>query len=76
MAGEQEVRKNGDQVCLEQSESTAESTVEDSVIAGDQKCDHQKRHQEMEKSGRNFNTFSDNANAQSFQALLPSETLE
>ncbi len=76
MAGEQEVNKKGDQVSFDLTDRTAESTAEDSVIAGDQKRDHQQRHQEMEKSGRDFNTFSDNNDDQSFQALMPRETAE
>ncbi|QQR57406.1 MAG: hypothetical protein IPG59_20895 [Candidatus Melainabacteria bacterium] len=74
MTGEQDDVK--DQVNYDRTDCTAESTAEDSVIAGIRKRDHQHRHQEMEKSGRDFNTFSDNHDDQSFQALKPSETLE
>ncbi len=76
MTDEQEIKKSKDQVKFGRTEYTAESTAVDSVIAGNQKSDHQKRHQEMEKLGRDFNTFSDNNEDQSFQSLSPSETLE
>lgn len=74
LLGEQDDGK--DQVKYDRTDRTAESTAEDSVIAFDRKRDHQHRHQEMEKSRRDFNTFSDNNDDQSFQALKPSETLE
>ena len=53
MTGEQDIGKGGDQVKFDRTDRTAESTAEDSVIAGDRK-DHQQRHQEMKDSGRTF----------------------
>lgn len=76
MAGEQEVSKKNDKASFDRTDRTAELTAEDSIIAGDQKLEHQQRHREMEKSGRDFNTFSDNNDDQSFQALMPRETAE
>lgn len=54
MAGEQDIGKGDDQVKFDRTDRTAESTAEDSVIAGDRKQDHQQRHQEMKDSGRTF----------------------
>lgn len=54
MSDEQDIGKGGDQVKFDRTERTAESTAEDSVIAGDRKHDHQQRHQEMKDSGRTF----------------------
>lgn len=53
MAGEQDIGKDGGEVRFDRTDQTAESTAEDSVIAGDRK-DHQQRHQEMKDSGRTF----------------------
>lgn len=41
MAGDQEVNKKGDQVGFDRNDGISESTAEDSVIAGNQKRDHQ-----------------------------------
>lgn len=54
MVGEQDIGEGGDQVRFDRSKRTAESTAEDSVIGGDQKLNHQQRHQEMKHSGRSF----------------------
>lgn len=61
MAGEQDVGKAGDQIKLDGTKRSAESTAEDAVIAGSQKHDHQQRHQEMEKAGQNFQSWTTKA---------------
>lgn len=72
MAGEQDISKPGDQVKLDRTERTSESAVDDSVIAGDRKHDHQQRHQEMEKAGQNFQSWT----TRSIPEKLQSETDE
>ena len=54
MADEQDIGKGSEHVRFERKDRTAESTAEDSVVAGDQKQDHQQRHQEMKVSGCTF----------------------
>lgn len=71
MAGEQDIGKGGDQVRFDRTERTAESTAEDSVIAGDRKLDHQQRHQDF-KQTENQNTLSD----AELITPLPGESLE
>ncbi|MCW5823649.1 MAG: hypothetical protein KIT34_12660 [Cyanobacteria bacterium TGS_CYA1] len=54
---------------------TVQKTSNDAVISGDRK-EHQKIYIEASETGKTFATFSDNEEDQSFQSLLPGETVE
>lgn len=72
----EEISKNRDQT-EEQilSDRTVQKTSNDAVISGDHE-EHQKIYNEASEMGKTFATFSDNEEDQSFQSLLPEETVE
>ena len=60
---------------LDLGDHTSSNTSKDAVISGDRK-EHQKIFNDAVELGRTFGTFSDNKEDQSFQSLLPGETVE